>query len=236
MLPIKDLETLYNSNNELTVRHFPGDAAIQLRFDGNTGRFKYGKEDFLTNAGEEFAFNPIAFRAFFGRPFEQYKVPELWIELFGITQAKCTFRILLRGASSTELNRFAYFLNVRPTDTFLTLKPVMRHNKEFNKNYFIVSPDFQEVKKRDKDILSDLKCALYIYSENLIKTDCEGKPYTTIIAENYCNEDYINENAFRYFQVSAEVPTLKVITQTVEKQDVVLVELPGNPKGVKKAA
>lgn len=236
MLPIQDLETLYNSSNELTVRHFPGDAAIQLRFDGNAGRFKYGKEDFLTNAGEEFAFNPIAFRAFFGRPFEQYKVPELWIELYGITAAKCTFRILLRGASSTELNRFAYFLNVRPTDTFLTLKPVMRHSKQFTKTYYIVSPDFKEVSKRDKEILSDLKCALYIYSDNLIKTDCEGKPYTTIIAENYCNEDYINENAFRYFQVSAEVPTLKVITQTVEQHDVLLVEFPGNPKGVKKAA
>jgi hypothetical protein len=134
-----------------------------------------------------------------------------------------------------SVNRFAYFLNVRPTETFLKLN-VMRYNKEFNKNYYIVSPDFQEVKKRDKDILSDLKCALYIYSQNLIKTDCDGKPYTTIIAENYCNEDYINENAFRYFQVSADMPTLKVITQPIEQYDTQLVELPSNPKAVKKAA
>lgn len=236
MLPIQNLETLYNSNNELTVRHFPGDAAIQLRFDGNVGRFKYGNDDFLTAVGEEFCFNPIAFRAFFGRPFEQYKTSELWIELFGITQAKCTFRLLLRGSSSTELNRFAYFLNVRPTETFLKLKPVMRHNKEFSKNYFIVSPEFETTPKRDKEILEELKCMLYIYSSNLIKEDCEGRPFTTIIAENYCNEDYINENAFRYFQVSAEQPTLRVITQTVEKHDANLVELPSKTKAVKRAA
>lgn len=233
MLPIQDLETLYNQANELIIRHFPGDAAIQLRFDGNAGRFKYGNDDFLTNVGEEFCFNPIAFRAFIGRPFEQYQTPEMWIELFGVTQAKCTFRILLRGASSTELNKFAYFLNVRPTETYLKLKPVMRHNKAFGKNYYILTPEFEPVKKKDKEILEDIKAMLYIYSNQFIGVDRDNKAYTTIIAENYCNDDFINENAFRYFQVTAEMPTLKAIT---EQKDPELLELPSNPKGVKKAA
>jgi hypothetical protein len=230
MLPIKNLENLYNSNNDISIRHFQGDAAIQLRFDGNTGRFKYGESEFLTANGEEFAFNPIAFRAFWGRPFEQYKQAELWIELFGITEAKCTFRLLLRGASSTELNKFAYFLNVRPTETFLRLKPIMRHNKEFNKNYFIVSPEFEAVKKSDVQILDDLKAMVYIYSQNLIHADCDGKKFVTIIAENYCNEDYINEDAFRFFQVTENTPTLKAIT------DAELLQLPSNPNAVLKAA
>lgn len=233
MLPIKDLETLYNAQNELALRHFPGDAAIQIRFDGNEGRFKYGEKEYITNTGEELAFNPVAFRAFFGRPFEQYKTPELWIELFGITQAKCTFRILLRGASSTELNRFAYFLNIRPTDTFLRLKPTMRFNKTFNKNYFIVIPDFEPIKKADRKILDDIKCQLYIYSQNFIKLDCDNQPFITLIAENYCNEDYINDNAFRFFQTKEELPTIHSITEIKDPQ---LLELPANTQGVKKAA
>jgi hypothetical protein len=241
MLPIQDLETLYNENNELSVKHFKGDAAIQLRFDGNTGRFKYGDADFITNVGEEFTFNPIAFRAFFGRPFEAYKTPELWLELFGITQAKCTFRILLRGSSATELNKFAYFLNVRPTETILKLKPVMRHAKEFNKNYYIVSPEFDPVPKRDKQILEELKCMLYIYSNQLIIKDCDGQPYTTIMCENYCNEDYINEDAFRFFKITENTPTLTSIIGDAKgiqapTHDPLLLELPSNQKGVKKAA
>lgn len=243
MLPIENLEELYNSNNELSVRHFAGDAAIQLRFDGNTGRFKYGTDDFLTAACEEFAFNPIAFRAFWGRPFEAYKEPEVWIELFGITKAKCTFRLLLRGASSTELNKFAYFLNARPTETFLVLRPVMRHNKKFSKNYFILSPEFKEVPNRDKGIIEDIKAMLYIYSSQLIGEDFDQKPYTTIIAENYCNNDYINEDAFKFLQANENTPTIESITansaglKTLKVvEDVPLLEMPSNPTGVKKAA
>lgn len=209
MLPIQNLESLYNANNEIFIRHFPGDAAIQIRFDGNTGCFKYGEELKLTSSCEPFSFNPIAFRAFHGRPFESYKEAEIWIEMFGITEAKCTFRILLRGGSSTELNRFAYFLNFRPTETKLTLQPAMRHNKEFNKNYFVCMPIFTELNKADKKIMDDVKCMLYVYSSQFQHVGINNTPFVTIIAENYCNEDYINEDAFKYFQVQDAAPTIE---------------------------
>jgi hypothetical protein len=228
---------LYNDHNELTVRHGNGDAAIELRFDGNTGKFKYGNDLYITEANEEFTFNPVAFRAFWGRPFEAYQNEEVWIEMFGITQAKCTFRLLLRGSSATELNKFAFFLNIRPTDTLLTLKPMMRVNKTFSKTYFILSPEFKEVHKADKATMDDLKAYLYIYSSNLIHLDFNGKPFTTIIAENYCNEDYINPSAFQLLQTVVEKPSmLSIVAPNLKVVDEELLTLPANQKGVKKAA
>lgn len=237
MLPVQDLTTLYNAHNELTVKHGNGNAAIELRFDGNTGKFKYGNDLYITEANEEFTFNPVAFRAFWGRPFEAYQNEEVWIEMYGITQAKCTFRLLLRGSSATELNKFAFFLNIRPTDTLLTLKPMMRVNKAFSKTYYILSPEFKEVHKADKATMDDLKTMLYIYSSNLIHDDFNGKPFKTIIAENYCNEDYIDANAFQLLQTEVTAPTmLSIVAPNLKIVDESLLALPSNPKGVKRAA
>lgn len=229
MLPIKDLETLYNEDNQIFLRHFPGEAAIQLRFDGNEGRFKYGEKTYLTNPCEPFAFNPVSLRIFYGRPFEAYKTAEVWVELYGITEAKCTFSLLLRGGSSTELNRFAYFLNIRPTETLLTLNPIMRTNKEFNKQYFLCIPEFREVSKADKKIMDELKCMLHIYSSKLTGLGVDNQPLVTILAENYCNDDYINTEAYKYFQVHEAAPTLQSFIAAEQKP---IAPIEGNAAGL----
>jgi hypothetical protein len=135
------------------------------------------------------------------------------------------------------LNKFAYFLNIRATDTFLKLKPCLRISKVHNKKYYIVSPEFENVHKADKATIDDLKPMFYIYSQNLIHDDINGKPFITIIAENYCGEDYVNANAFKYLQTEVEKPTmLSIVAPNLKIEDAELLALPSNTKGVKKAA
>ena len=219
MLPLTDLNKVYNrENGELnTIRYFIGDP-MQIRFDGNEGRFKVGEKGWLTETGAPLSMNVLGLRIFQGKPFEQYKEDEKWVELYGLTQNLAVFSILFRSGSASEFFKYVYYYGASPLDCRTTFVPVQRFNKEVGKQYWICQPDFRIHTEEEQAICDQLRDTL----DNLYNTRLFNPSFHEIMAANY------GGCAFRIVESGAT--TLKALNEPVDFGEL------GNPKGVKRAA
>lgn len=141
------------------IRYLVGDP-LQYRFDGNTGIFRIGENNFLTRQGEVIKIHCLGFRIFKGRPFEQYKEIEVWTELYFLTENLAVACLLLRGASAIDFNRMVYYWGASPIDTVLELKPLQRYSKEHGKQYWVVEAQFTLHTQEEQAICDHLRDTL----------------------------------------------------------------------------
>lgn len=189
---------------------------MQIRFDGNEGKFRVGDNNWLTNQAEPFSMDIIGLRIFQGKPFEQYKDDEKWVEMYGLTQNLAIFSVLLRGGSASEFFKYVYYYGASPLDCRTTFRPIQRFNKEVGKAYWICEPSFQMHTEEEQAICDQLRDKFNcLYRIQL----CDPRFYE-IMAANY--------NGCEFRVIDGGVTELKLLDEPVD-----LVEI-GNAKAVLK--
>jgi hypothetical protein len=219
MLPLGELNKVYNKKTgELnTIRYFVGDP-MQTRFDGNEGRFRVGDKNWLTDQATTFTMDILGLRIFQGKPFDNYKDEEKWVEMYGLTANLAVFSILLRGGSASEFFKYVYYYGASPLDCRTTFKPIQRLNKDVGKAYWICEPSFAMHTEEEQAICDQLRDKL----DNLYNARLCEPHFHEIMAANY--------NGCEFRIVESGVTTLKAVTDPVDFGEL------GNPKGVKRAA
>lgn len=210
-------------------------APLNYRFNassqGGTLNFEGMRNADLTNVGEAFDICPIAYRAFQSKKFGREK-SQIWVELFFLNikgQASC---LMVHSASAENFLNVAKLLayeDLKISDVKLRIAPRTKSNKESGNDYYVCDFSYTEF-SNDERLLSDA----IVQEIGSVYRRSTFDNYDKIISfENYPQDLIDVLSVFNPAELPAFVPD-----DLEEKpiNDALLVEMPSNVKGVKRAA
>lgn len=228
--PIANPSQLLKDGQLITLKYIDG-APLNYRFNassqGGNLNFEGMENANLTKKGASFSICPIGFRAFVNRKFGREKA-QTWVEIFFLNvrgQVGCLMFHSASGENFLNISKLLAYDDLKISDIKLNITPRTKTNKDSGNDYYICEFDFEELKNEERLLSENIVQELgHLYRRSTIDT------FDAFIAsENY---PQMVVNACGTYD-----PTKMIAFQPDEEiKDPDLLDVPSNPKGVKKAA